>query len=42
MLMNKKKIGKCHQATFIALPVTKELTVVGTPHTALAPQASSC
>jgi len=41
MLMNKK-IGKCHQATFIALPVTKELTVVGTPHTALAPQVSNC
>jgi hypothetical protein len=38
-LMNKK-VGKCHQATFLSLPITAELTVVGTPHSALAPHAN--
>jgi hypothetical protein len=40
MLMSKE-IGKCHQATFLALPITKELTVVGTPHSDLALHANN-
>jgi len=36
------KIGKRHQATFLALPITMELTVVGTPHSDLALHANDC
>jgi hypothetical protein len=42
MLMNKKKIGKCHQATILALPITIEVTAIGTPHSSLAPHAKYC
>jgi hypothetical protein len=42
LMIKKRKIGNCHQATFLALPVTIELTVVGTPHSALAPHVSYC
>ena len=32
-----KRLGNYQQATFLALPVTTELTAVGTPYSALAP-----
>jgi len=38
----KKKKGHCHQATFLALPITIEMTAVGTPHSSLAPHAKYC
>jgi len=41
-MLISKKIGKCHQATFLALPITMELTVVGTSHSDLAPHANDC
>jgi hypothetical protein len=37
MLMNEE-VEKCHQATFVALPITLEMTV-GTLHSALTTHA---
>jgi hypothetical protein len=37
-----KEKGKCHQETFLALPITTELTAVGTLHSALAPHVNCC
>jgi hypothetical protein len=46
ILINKKNrkmsSGNIYSTARIALPVTKEMTVVGTPQTALAPQANNC
>jgi len=40
MLM-KKELGKCQQASFLALPIAVEMRGVGTPHRALASPASN-
>jgi len=37
-----KRLRNYHQATFLALPVTTELTVVGTLHSALTPHVIYC
>jgi hypothetical protein len=43
MLMNVKEIEKKdHQAEFLALPVTLELTVVVAPCSAMSPHAKYC